>query len=475
MSFVPPQILQTTAYDEVTTASLVPEIQISAEYNSTINVGSVVVGTGSTNVVGGEYVATATAATDFAVIFSERQIISRPGQGSIARFTARFDAGLVGSRKTAGLASAGDGIAFGYIDEVFGVIYDHGGLNIIYELQVTTAATGVENATITLDGIPYTVPLTDASGDVHHTVSEIISSLTAQNPFYVQAQNDDTTVMRSVFAAASTGAFTFSSATAVAAFTEIEGGLAPTQEFIAQEDWNENTMPALDPLKINSYTIQWNGDIEYYIEDPAVGSSVLVHRLKIPNSQTTPMFSLNSFQLSWNSSNSGNTTATSVYGTQGAAFNEGMRALTNPTKASGNTAVAVGTTLTNVLTIRGRSVFGTKTNLGRIIPKLLTAATDGNKGALLQIINNADLTVIDADYHYLDKATSIVQTSTTASTVSGGNVIASFAIAPGGSISIPQSAFSDVIALDQTQTYAMQVPSGAAADMSVSAVWEEDI
>ncbi len=466
--------LQKTAYGELATAQLEPEIQITAEYNVMDDIDSVTVGTGTTAVTGGEVVATATGAADFAVIFSERQIISRPGQGSIARFTARFDAGLVDSRKTAGLASAGDAIAFGYIDEVFGTMYDHGGLNAINELQITTPATGVENATVTINGTPFTVPLTDASGDAHHTVNEIVDSLNVQDPLNAYSSNDDTVIVRSIFAAPVIGAFTFSSATAVGVFTEIEAGLSPTLEFTAQTEWSEDVMSSLNPLMTNSYTIQWNGDIEYYIEDPEQGRAILVHRVKLSNNTIIPMFSINSFQIAWNSSNTGNTIATSVYGTQGAAFNEGIRSLTSPTSSANNTVAGVTSTLTNILTLKGRSVFGTKINLGRLVPKLLTAATDSNQGALLQIINGADLTVIEPDYHYIDKEGSIAQISTTASTVSGGTVVASFVLAPGGSVSVAQAFFSSLISLEETQTYAMSILSGAASEMSVSAVWEED-
>jgi hypothetical protein len=473
MSIVPSQLLQTTAYGEVTTAALHPEVQISAEYNVMHNVDSVTFSTGSTDVTGGEFVATATGATDFAVIFSERQIISRPGQGSVVRLTARFDAGLVGSRKTAGVASAGDAVAFGYIDEDFGVIYDHGGLNAIHELQITTPAAGAENATITIDGTPFTVPLT--LGTVQNNVVEIIDSLTAQDPFNIYSQDNDTVIVRSLFAAAVTGAFTFSSATAVGAFTEIEGGAAPTQTFTAQAGWSEDTFPTLDPSKINTYTIQWNGDIDYYIEDPETGDNVLVHREKLSNNSAIPIFSINSFQIAWTSINSGNTIATSVYGTQGAAFNEGLRALTIPTHSTNNTVASVGSTLTNILTLKGRSVFGNKTNLGRIVPLLLTAATDSNQGAVLQIIDNADLTVVEPEYNYIDKEDSIAQITTTASEVSGGKLVASFVLSPGGSLSIPQAVFSDVIKLDQTQTIAMRVTSGGGAEMSVSEIWEEDV
>jgi hypothetical protein len=83
--------------------------------------------------------------------------------------------------------------------------------------------------------------------------------------------------------------------------------------------------------------------------------------------------------------------------------------------------------------------------------------------------------VVEPEYNYIDKEDSIAQITTTASTVSGGNLVASFVLSPGGSLSIPQAVFSDVIKLDQTQTIAMRVTSGGSSEMSVSEIWEEDV
>lgn len=96
----------------------------------------------------------------------------------------------------AGAATASDVIAFGYEGAEFGVFYTHNGAVVVYELQVTGAAAGAENATVTINGTGYTVPLT--AGTVELNAYEIATSLNAQVPVYNFSQNGDTVVLRSI-------------------------------------------------------------------------------------------------------------------------------------------------------------------------------------------------------------------------------------------------------------------------------------
>ena len=468
------QDLQVTAYKELVTESLDPEIQVSAKYDLPIDVDSVVTGTGTAEVTGGEFVVTSNGAFDFSAIFSERLIISRPGQGSVTRFTARIDQGVVGSRLSAGVTSAGDGMSFAYIDGVFGVAYDHGGLNSINELQITTPAGGAENATVTLDGTVFIVPLT--SGTPQHNAVEIVNFINANTIFFTCSQNDDVVIVRGVFAFPAVGVFGFSSATAVGVFTEIEEGLVAANEFVAQADWNENKKPDLDPQKINCYTIRWNGAIEYFIKDEATGEEILVHMFKLPNTRVTAMFSVNAFRVTWGAFSTGAADVLSVRGTQGAAFNEGRRKLLTQSKASFSIVPSLGGSLVNIITIKCRDVFGNKSNQSRVIPMLVDAAVTGNnKNVLVEIIRNATFSsAVDPDYSYHDKDSSIVQVSTAKSVVTGGEIVGSFALSPDDSRSLRQAG-TDHLTMNETLTLAMTQTGGSTADAEGSIIWKEDI
>jgi len=471
MSDVPEQELQQTAYGDLVTAQLDPEIQISAEYNSTGFVDQIATGGSTTGATGGEYFGTVgTGTTDIAAIFSKTQIIPRHGQGSLFRFSARFDAGVADSRMVAGAATASDAIAFGYEEAVFGTFYTHGGAVVVYELQITGAAAGAENATVTIDGTGYTVPLT--AGTVNHNASEIATSLNAQVPLYNFSQVDDLVVLRSILAAPETGAFTFSSATATGTFTQIAAGVVPTRDFTAQTRWNVDARADLDPSKTNYYSIRHNGDIEYYVQDELTGQEVLVHRQQLPNTLSTPVFGNASFRMVWSVTNFGNTTPITISGSHAAAFVEGFGKFIPSSLSEESDATGIGTTLTNILTIRVRQVFGTQVNLGRIIPLAASAFSTGSKGSELEILCDATFSG-ETDYTYEDEDSSIVEIdTTTTNTITGGEILDSKVFLADADIDL--SALNDRIQPGSTLTIAMRVIQTPTADMGAALVWREE-
>jgi len=462
--------LQKTAYKELLTAQLDPEIQVSAEYNSTGDVNQIVTGTSTTGAVGGEFFATSgTGSADIAAIFSKDQIIPRHGQGSLLRFSARFGTGLADSLQQAGGATASDGVTFGYEGIEFGTFYTHGGAVIIYELQVTGAAGGSENATVTINGTGYTVPLT--SGPVNHNAHEIAVSLNAQAPVFNFSQVDDLVVMRSVFAAPETGAFTFSSSTATGTFTQIAPGITPAMDFTPQTAWSEDTKSDLDPAKTNYYTIRYNGDIEYYIQDNATGTDILVHKQGLPNTLDVPVFGNSSFRLAWVVSNIGNTTPLTAYGGHSAAFIEGIKKRRKPSLSAENDNPSVGLVLTNILTIRNRQVFGTKVNLGRLIPLLASAFNEGVRGAEIEILCDATFDG-ETNFTYKNENESIVEIDTTPNEILSGDILAAKVFA--SDVEIALGIFNDVIQSGNSVTVAMRVLGNPAADMGATLSWEEE-
>jgi hypothetical protein len=470
------EMFQFTAYKELLAAQLDPEVQVSAEYNTTGSVNQIATGTSTTGATGGEFFGTVgTGATDVAAIFSKDQIISRHGQGSLFRFSARFESlggfatSLPNSRMVAGAATASDAVAFGYEGIDFGVYYTHDGAVIVYSLQITGAAAGGENATVTINGTGYTVPLT--AGTVNFNAAEIATSLTAQVPIYNFSQVDDTVIVRSLFAAPETGVFTFSSATATGTFTQIAAGVVPTRDFTAQIDWNENKKAGLDPTKTNYYSIRHNGDIEYYVQDQDTGLDVLVHTSKLPNALAKPIFGNASFRLVWSITNFGNTTPMTISAGHGAGFIEGIKKLRPPTFSEEHEVGGVSTTLTNILTVRNRQVFGTKVNLGRIIPDLATVFSDSTKATEVEIISDATFSG-ETDYTYESEQESIAELDTTANTITGGRILVSKVFLVDAEVDL--STYNDVIQSGCTITIAMRVTSGAASDLGATLVWEEE-
>jgi len=262
MSFDPQQDLSITAFNELRVESATPITQISSRYDLLSNVLTVIdsSSSGSNSVVDNKFLCqTGTGAGGLASILTLRQIGSRPGQGLMARFDAIFSQGVASSQQAAGLITSENSYVFAFLGTSFGIANAHGGTSEEQELTITTPAAFNESATITVNGDPFTVPLT--TGTVQHNAFEIAISLQAQVTNYSFTSNDDQVVAQSLLSGAQ-GAFSFSSATAVAAWVQDHAGVSAIIDFTPQTLWNVDTrltgetLDILDPTKGNYYQIQ---------------------------------------------------------------------------------------------------------------------------------------------------------------------------------------------------------------------------
>lgn len=476
MTYDPNPTPQRSAFGEALSVSPVPVVQIlgTGGLNGQTQVFTAFTGTGTND--GSEYiVSTGTNANAFGSIVTKRIIPYRPGEGSNAKITARFTTGVADSQQTAGVNNSTDGFNFGYQGAEFGIIYRHDGVNEIQELQVTTPAAGAENATVTVNGVPFVVPLT--AGTVQHNAGEIADSLTAQVANWAFTQNGDTVVSLRRVAQATSVSFAFTSATAVAAWTQIAVGAMPTDTFTAQADWNRDTLSDLDPTKGNVYMIQWQylgyGDIDFFIEEPITKNFVLVHRIEYANSATKPSVTNPAFTLGWSAVNRGNTTDLTVAGASAGGFTEGEHVITEPAAAQSNTLVGIGLTEAPIVSIRDRFVNGASMrNLAEIEPIFILGFTDSNKGAFLRIVTNGTLT--GADWSYVDKDTSITEIDTSATAITGGLHI-DVPLAPFGNQTIDMTKLNDLILPGDTITITGRVIALPVSDVTGTIIYQEDL
>lgn len=476
--------LNTTAFGDLKAEKMTPIVQISAEYGlldqvlTVIDLGA----SGTASVIDNKFtVQSGVAADGVAAILARRLLSYRPGQGALARFTALFTTGVALSRQLSGLITAENSFAFGFIGTDFGIIHTHDGESEYQELTITTPAAGAESATITVDGIGYTVPLT--AGTVQHNAFEIANSLTAQVPNYDFSSNNDQVLAEAVLNDPA-GSFAFSSATAVATWAQITAGVLPVTDFTAQEDWSENTFlslnPVFGPIKGNVYAIQVQylgfGGIKFFVEDPATADFVLVHIIKYANTSTMPSVTNPSFRVGWVARNFGNTTNLTVSGGSAAGFIEGEFSISTPPRGEEHDQLSVGTTLTNIITFRNRLNFGGKRNRAELLPLLLSLSTQANKSAFFQIIANPTFGG-DMDFNYIDKNNSIMEVAKDAVTISGGQLVGGATVVAGSSIPVEFNIreWHKFAALPgATFSIAARVSGGAAADMQTTATWVED-
>ncbi len=327
---------QVSAFGEPLAISPPAVIQLDGIYGTTPDV--IQTYTNGTGSVAGSVnqmfkVATGTTQGGYGVLRSKRFMRYRPGQGIVTRFTAAFTTGVPGSLQFVGLANQENRLAFGFDGDRFGICRATGGKATIYLMTMTVAPNAAQTATITLDGVSYTVTLANTSADV--AVQTIVNRVGGYGGWLFQ-QTDGAMLWLAPTLGPMNGTFSFTSTgNAQATFTLKQQGVAQTNYWTYQEDWNidkldgSNTITTnpsgmlLDPTKLNVYQIalRWlgAGAISYALEDQASGSLVYVHREHYVNQYTVPHIANPSFKITYAAYNTTNTsnlaiTGGSIYG-----------------------------------------------------------------------------------------------------------------------------------------------------------------
>lgn len=478
---------QKTAFGQLEVEMDDAVVQMKAGYGLHPKARTLTIGAATAETIDNLYTLSTGASTNTTgALFSIRQVHFRAGQGAKLIGDAIFDTPEVGSTQVFGLATAADALVFGYnLDADFCIQRDHDGHVIVQQLTITTPASGGENATITIDGTGFTVPLT--AGTEIHNANEIADSLNAQVPTWVFSQNSDFVMGRSLLAAPAVGAFTMTSATAVGAFTEIATGITTIPDNILQADWNVDVMDGtgpsgmtLDPQKGNVYEVQFQygfGAINFFIENFNTGERQLVHQIKYANNFTTPSISNPSFRIAWVVTNTTNNTNVVLRGSTAAGFNQGQIVVTDDGHAEDNTK-SVGTAVfESVLTLRNRIVFGTNANLAEVSGIFLSAFADTSKGAIVEVIKGTVQNPVilggTPNFQYKSELSSVMEVDTGGTTVTGGELVHS--LIAGQDASVDLSQFNGVLQSGETITLAARIISGASSEVTVSVSWNEDI
>ena len=144
------------------------------------------------------------------------------------------------------------------------------------------------------------------------------------------------------------------------------------------------------------------------------------------------------------------------------------------------TKAAIGATETAVMSIRNRNVFGDTLNFREVYPVHLSIASNGTGTAPVTIYlrKNASLpgsggAADESLWTHIDSTNSCVSWDTAADTVSGGTLVASFAIAKDGTTSIDMTDIA--IALHTLDVLTISASTSAGATEVVAAItWYED-
>lgn len=471
-----PVNIPSSAYDEVLTANNTPTIQLTAHYGILDDALTAELG-GTTAAANNKFSAsTGTGASNVAAVLSRREAQYRAGQGLTCRLSAIFNTGVDNNTQQAGFINSEGALAFGYNGSEFGILRATGGALESQLLTITTPASLATDATITIDGNAFTVPLT--SGTEEHNAFEIAVSLTSQVAGWRFTSNGATVRALAQLPDFGSGLFAFSHATAAAAWAQDVAAALPAETWINKADWNVNPDIDINPQLGNIYQIQMEylgfGGITFSIEDPETSKMTVVHVINYANTSTETSVSAPVFRVGWASRNTGNTTSVTVSGASAATFNEGRIILDAATKGLCSTQAAVNTTATNILSFRNRIFFNGKANRAEIIPLLLDLASDTTKTAIFEIFEDPTYSGSPA-FEFFDEQTSLLEYSTTSVTVSGGKRIGCFLVTSGASKSIDLSKVLNFISPMRSFAISARVSSGGASDMDASINWLDDL
>lgn len=478
---------QTTAFGEASVSEPTPKVQVQFPYN--INSRQVISRgnqSGSVTQAAGHMVLqTGAAANSSGTGFSRQVVPYRPGQGGLARFTALYTTGVANSSQYAGIGDAGDGYFFGYDGATFGIMRRSGGVPEIRTLTVTTADSTGEDITITLNSDAATDVTVAGGGDITTTANDIAAhDYSDVGPGWDAVAKGATVIFTSwEYSAGQTGTYSLSSATsAVGTFAQTVGGAAPTETTVAQAAWDDDpadgtkTLPVLDPTKGNVYQIQYQwlgyGQITFSVENPATGELVHVHHIAYANANTTSSVANPTLPIWFRALNTSNTTNLTLKTGSFAGMVEGEHdpEITGLPFAAEGTNAAIATTDIPIVTVMVNSVYQSKVNRTEIHLNLVKVAADATRSLTFTITKNAVLT--GASFTDVDANTSVVSEDTSATALSGGELVGKTVVAKTGNDTL---IVPDMLLPGETLTVSAVAGGGTGHDGLATINWLEVI
>lgn len=469
-----------SAFGEVDVAQLTPSAQVAFVYAlepQQVLTRTYLAGASVTAVSGEAVIASGTATTGYARLTSRQVTKYRPGQGTAARWTARFSAGSAGNQQLAGISNQEAGYQVGYVNDVFGILYTKSGTLEVQTLTVTGAPAAPGNVSITLDGSGAVAVAVTASGSTAICAYEISlgnygqasGGWTAQavgNIVYFTRRITGPSTVGSTFAPGATGT--------VAAFAVLTAGVASNTSFVPQSTWNGSVPFGFDPLKGNVYGVQFQylgyGDAFFYIEDGATGRFSLVHTIQNAGFVTATVLRNPNLYLTWESRNTGTGTSKTMQTASGGSFIEG---LTGPSTSQFAQVVtkAVGAGVeTPVLSVRANTVYTSRASMGQLTMVRTSVSAEGTKPVEVRIYKNQVLTA--AQFAAVNTF-SCASTDSLATASTGGQLVFAFTISKTGSDSQELGTLN--ITLQAGELLTITAQSANATDVTATLAWYEDV
>ncbi|MFV2055411.1 MAG: hypothetical protein ACC707_03045 [Thiohalomonadales bacterium] len=251
--------------------------------------------------------------------------------------------------------------------------------------------------------------------------------------------------------------------------------------WVAQSAWNidplDGTGPSgmvLDTTQGNMYRIAFSSGFvgtSYQIYNPVEAKFITVHIASYIAS--VPVLGVASLNLWCQAQNTSNATDIILKVANASAFTDQVLAPLGVKGVVDNVKLSVGTTLTNIISIRSKATFAGKANYIGALLMFYSGAADGNQSSEIELVFNGVLggTPVWNDY---DPLASVMEVDTAGTTVTGGRRAFANLIAATGSFGQDLSFLQLIINAGDMVTVAGKA-SQANTDLNVSIIWIEDI
>jgi hypothetical protein len=483
-----------SGFGEVETVIPNPTSQVAFVYSlNPLLVTSDVYGAGaSVSAVNGEVVvASGTTVDSYARLISKKVAKYRAGQATMARWTARFTAGSAGNLQMAGLYNIEAGYQIGYKGTSFGILYTETATVEIQTLTVTAAPAAPGNVTVTLDaGTPVVVAVT-ASGNTSVTASQIAAANYSNTAGGWTAQAIGNIVYFTRHTAGTAGPSNFAPGATgtVATFAILTVGVAPTEQFIPQASWNQDTFlggggtanpsgVALDPTKGNVYEVQFQylgyGDAYFYIVNGKTGRPTLCHIVQNANTRTSTNLRNPNLYLTWESRNTGTATSVTMRGASGGAFVEGPVTFLGAQFAVPPAAVTAGAGVeTPILSLQANTVYQSRQSTAQLQIDRFSVACDGTKTVAFKVYKNGTLTAPRWQSVNTTTSAASYDVNATGFAVGSGTLVYAFSVAKTGNAT--ESVSDLALFMQAGDVLTVTALSTNANDVTATVVWIEDV
>lgn len=255
--------------------------------------------------------------------------------------------------------------------------------------------------------------------------------------------------------------------------------------WVAQADFNADKLDGtgssgitIDPTKINIFqlSIGYLGvrGCTFSIQNPDTKAWIAFHEYSFMNTTADQTQSVNpTMTFGIQATNTTNATNVVVKASSVGVFIVGSRERIGSTYGVNNNK-SVGTTETNLLTIRNNTTMNSVTNQAQIRIRSLSLATSANVPVVYKLTKNTTLGGVPA-YTNIDATNSCAAYDTAGTTITGGNVQFNTTVGANGNVFVDLTEFDIFLAPGDTLTVSVASISGG-AQASVAAInWNEDI